>query len=888
MSSTVLDAAMWQLVDSYLDQALDLDVPAREGWLAELTLTQPAIAGTLRDLLDEHAQLQAEGFLDEPASLVAQLAATANVCMTGRVIGAYTIDRLIGRGGMGEVWLASRSDGRFEGRCAIKFLDSTVVQPKLVERFRWEGRVLGRLAHPNIARLLDAGATEDGRQFLVLEYIDGQRIDAFCEAQGLEVESRVRLFLDVVSAVAHAHSQLVVHRDLKPSNVFVADGGTVKLLDFGIAKLLAGDSGGDETVTRIEESALTPEYAAPEQLLGELPTTATDVYQLGMLLYVLLTGAHPFPRGSTRAERIKIALEGRIPRASQAASGKLRKQLRGDLDAILATALQIDPKQRYSTAAALREDLSRYLNRESVRARQGTMFYHAARFVVRHRIAVLASAFALASLCATLLFALEQARAAATERDRALDLASRNSAVTDFLGTLITEAAEADKPVTVPDMLDRSERLAMSDTSGPAENRAAVLAMIASRYGALGEADKAARLQERALTLLEGTHETALRAEIRCQRARVITDLGQIEAALRIIDAELANLDDAPDIAAGCLLSRSIISGNRHDAEATLHYAQQGLERARVARHKHSSDEALLLAMVAYGHHLYGRNREAERYFEQSIVRFAQLGREGGPDALSVRNNWAVSIDEAGVPRRALELYETTLRLFAQRNPGGEPPAFVMGNRGGAFDSLGMYDQALASSNEELRIARAAGNAMGQAHALKDLASIYQHQGQPDIAQRYLDEFATLLAPMPADSPPWTSHMIIQARIDIDHGRLDAARERFTQALGREIGSAATITARLGRAEAELRAGYIEAAADDARVALGIAKSLQGDLPYADQTGHASLILGRALKKMGRTGEAQAALEVAVANLSHTVDDKHPAAVQARQLLAQT
>jgi serine/threonine-protein kinase len=293
---------------------------------------------------------------------------------------------------MGEVWLARRSDGRFEAECAIKFLDGAVPQEKLAERFRREGRLLARLAHPNIARLLDAGATVDGKQFLALEYVDGERIDRYCDSRGLDVEDRIRLFADAVLAIAHAHSNLIVHRDLKPSNVLVTRSGAVKLLDFGIAKLIGVQPPDvdDSTRTLVEEIVLTPEYAAPEQLLGELPSPATDVYQLGMLLYVLLIGRHPLQSTGTRAHRIRAALAGYVPRASDLATGALRKKLRGDLDSILATALHADPQRRYQTAAALRDELFRYLNREPVIARHGARMYGMRKFVARHRVALAA------------------------------------------------------------------------------------------------------------------------------------------------------------------------------------------------------------------------------------------------------------------------------------------------------------------------------------------------------------------------------------------------------------------------------------------------------------------------------------------------------------------
>src|SRR5581483_11176967 len=256
--------------------------------------------------------------------------------LEGTKIGGYTIDRLLGRGGMGEVWLASRSDGLFEGRCAIKFFYGAAGHARLANRFRREGRLLARLTHPHIGRLLDAGIAADGRQYLLLEYVDGESIDRYCEIHRLDVEARVRLFLDVVAAVAYAHSQLIIHRDLKPSNVLVTRDGGVKLLDFGIAELLTDDEVAADPAARAKDMAFTPEYAAPEQVLGKVPSTQTDVYQLGMLLYVLLTGSHPAPVTDNRAERIKSALERVIPRASDAVSPAAQRKLRGDLDAILA------------------------------------------------------------------------------------------------------------------------------------------------------------------------------------------------------------------------------------------------------------------------------------------------------------------------------------------------------------------------------------------------------------------------------------------------------------------------------------------------------------------------------------------------------------------------
>jgi eukaryotic-like serine/threonine-protein kinase len=356
----------WGAIAPYVDRALEMTPEERAAWLTQLAAVAPQLARAVRDFLAENDALERASFLEE-APLEAGMV-TSLPCFEGKEVGAYQLQRQIGRGGMSEVWLAVRANGASQERCAIKFVNAMLTRPSVSERFRREGRLLARLAHPHIARLLDTG-TLHGRPYLVLEYVEGEQIDRYCEAQSLSIQARVRLFLDVLAAVANAHAQRIIHRDLKPSNVLVTRAGAVKLLDFGIAKLLHDHGSDDFALTRTEDSALTPDYAAPEQFLGEMPSAATDVYQLGVLLYVLLTGRHPLPGASNRAERAKAALEGFIPRASNVADERLRRHLRGDLDAILAVALNRSPDERYSTAAGLSADLNRHLQGRPVWAR---------------------------------------------------------------------------------------------------------------------------------------------------------------------------------------------------------------------------------------------------------------------------------------------------------------------------------------------------------------------------------------------------------------------------------------------------------------------------------------------------------------------------------------
>jgi len=398
---STLSPDQWQALSPYLDQALAMNDDERAAWLSQLGERDPALATQLVALLDEHRVLSREGFLEN------RLFGLPNSTgLAGQTLGPYTLISQIGQGGMGSVWLAQRSDGRFERQAAIKFVSLALAGGATEERFKREGSILGRLTHPHIAELLDAGISSDRQPYLVLEYVDGTTIDQYCDQHKLNLEARLRLFLDVLAAVAHAHANLIVHRDLKPSNVLLTTGGEVKLLDFGIAKLLEGEgqTGVATLLTHEGGSAFTPHYAAPEQLAGQPVTTATDVYALGVLLYLLLSGRHPAGSGPhSPAELVKAVLDSEPPQASDTIAAdnsgliaerrgttpdKLRRELRGDLDTILGKALKKNPQERYTSVAGFADDLQRYLKHEPITARPDTLAYRTAKFLRRNRMAV--------------------------------------------------------------------------------------------------------------------------------------------------------------------------------------------------------------------------------------------------------------------------------------------------------------------------------------------------------------------------------------------------------------------------------------------------------------------------------------------------------------------
>jgi serine/threonine-protein kinase len=394
---TAFDPDRWQALSPYLDEALEIaDADARVAWLVSLRHEEPVVAAELDSLLSEHRALACDGFLERAPVEFPVQSITA-----GQTIGTYTLMSPIGQGGMGSVWLAERSDGRFDRRAAIKFL-SVALAGRGEERFRREGSILARLTHPQIAQLVDAGVSSAGQPYLILEHVEGEHIDQYCDHHGLAVESRIGLFLEVLAAVEHAHAHLIVHRDLKPSNVLVGTDGHVKLLDFGIAKLLEEDglTGAATRLTR-EGGAMTPEYAAPEQVTSAPITTATDVYALGVLLYVLLTGRHPAAGAMpSHAELVKALVDIEPVRMSDAMprTDKRRRLLRGDLDTIVRKALKKHPAERYASVSAMADDLRRYQRHEPIRARPDTMAYRAAKFVRRNRLSSAAVVLTVAGL----------------------------------------------------------------------------------------------------------------------------------------------------------------------------------------------------------------------------------------------------------------------------------------------------------------------------------------------------------------------------------------------------------------------------------------------------------------------------------------------------------
>lgn len=422
MSNRKPDAARWTALSPVLDELLDLAPESRPAHLARLRDTDATLAEDVEALLAQEASLDSQRFMAGPAL-------PPPPGLAGQTLGAYTLERELGRGGMGQVWLARRTDGRYDGQVAIKLLQTGLLGHGDADRFEREGRILARLDQPHIARLIDAGVGDGGRQpYLVLEYVDGLPIDRHVQQHGLSVRQCLQLMADAAEAVAHAHARLILHRDLKPSNMLVRADGQLKLLDFGIAKLLDEPAqGAAGELTQRAGAAFTPSYAAPEQLQGEEVTTATDVYALGVLLYELLGGGHPtageattpLQRLQAAVEHVPLPLSQQVLRAGGPDAARRARALRGDIDLIVAKALKKRPAERYANAAELADDLRRCLAHEPIAARPDHWLYRSRRFVRRHRMGVAAGAVALGAVLAGAAVAVVEARHAQAQREQA-------------------------------------------------------------------------------------------------------------------------------------------------------------------------------------------------------------------------------------------------------------------------------------------------------------------------------------------------------------------------------------------------------------------------------------------------------------------------------------
>src|SRR5450755_1121076 len=456
-------------IDALLDALLDLPAARRGAQLRRACSDDPAVEAEVASLLQ--AATDCGDFLGTPAAPAAIAAPPHQPLPSDARIGAWRLLRAIGRGGMGEVYEAERADGGFAQRAALKLLRPEATEQ--MRRFHAERQILARLDHPGIARLYDGGVAPDDRPYMAMEFVEGHTLIAHCALTRASLEQRLQLFVQVCDAVAYAHHHLVVHRDLKPANILVTTEQQVKLLDFGIAKLLDDAESDASAQTRTLAAPLTPLYAAPEQLTGGTITTATDVYALGLLLFELLTGELPWAQSSAPAAQVLRAVQARAaPAASAVAAASAQppvaaRSIRGDLDAIVAKALRTEPVHRYATVDAMRRDVEHAQRGEPIAAREGAKMYAVGHLLRRYRWAAAAAASVFVALAIGLGLAAWQAHRAATERDIARRDAAREEALRYHLTGLFRNAIadHGKESPTAKSMLDKSAQRVLREYS---------------------------------------------------------------------------------------------------------------------------------------------------------------------------------------------------------------------------------------------------------------------------------------------------------------------------------------------------------------------------------------------------------------------------------------
>ncbi len=881
-----------------LEQMLDMPAESRAAWIDGLETTHARLVPALLHMLAQQARMETNDLLATLPKFSADgpAAAESAAVSEGDTVGPYRLIREIGRGGMSTVWQAVRADGSVKRVVALKLPHAGARGSEFAERLTRECDILAALTHPNIARLYDAGVSASGQPYLAMEYVEGIPLTRYCDENRLSIRQRAAVFLQVLSTVHFAHTQLIIHRDLKPSNILVSAQCRTVLLDFGIAKLLVEGQALETELTMHSGRVMTPNYASPEQITGQPVGTASDTYSLGVLLFELLTGQLPYkPKRASRGalEDAIVADEPQrpsqcAPDASAAArrsttSKKLAALLAGDLDTIALKGLKKRPAERYATVDALAQDIERYLDGRPILARPDSRWYATRKFVTRNKLPVGVAAIALLAVLAAVAVAFREASVAKLKRDQALQLASRSEAVADFMDVLIGDAAGSEKPVTIGDMLTRSETLAASEFKDNPDHRAAVLDVLAVHYHTAGDDVRSERLLHEALDLTRRTSDQSLRARLMCDHAVALAARGKPTDAMNALRTVANEPDTTDQQAAECLGDLSNVAEDMNDVNSALQYARQALERLQAVPHARASVEALLLGNLGYAEHLNGRNDAAERYYERALAKLTESGRERSPYAVEMRNNWAIVSDGAGNPRRALELYDQTLQIVAQQESGERPPAFLLGNRARALQSLGRYRE---SAEGYLSCVAAASGSVA-VYCLSGLASVSRSLGGLADAQKYLERAAALLGTGAATgSPAMLALSITKAEIALSRGQLAEARSILSTAMEDHKSTSAAAMALIDRAEVNLDDGKLREAAADAREALAITAAQQGGEPYSNRTGLAWLMLGRVLAQEGLTAEATKALQAAVSHLSNTVDPVHPALQQAQHLLA--
>jgi len=865
----------WPEVSRLFDAASELTPPDRDAFLARLDTEQPGLSPQVRALLSGGAERETGDWLERGPRLSGDSRLGAEP-RAGDVVGRYRLVARCAGGGMGEVWQAEALEGPAR-RVALKLPLWHRPGSAAAARFAREGRILATLEHPHIARLFDAGTAADGTPYLAMEWVEGEPLTAWCDARRLALPERLRLFQQALDAVAYAHARLVLHRDLKPAHLLVTPEGQLKLLDFGIAKLLDDDTPADATeLTRAAGRVMTAAYAAPEQVRGEPLTTAADLYALGVVLFELLTGHRPYaPRLNTPAQLETAIAEGHLVPAADAPTAAdaqarastrpaLVKQLRGDLGAVLDKALQLEPARRYASAEALAADLSRHLQGRPVLAAPTGRWQRAAKFARRHRAGVAAGALAACSLVGVTAAALWQAHEAQAQKAKAEASLATTAHFAFFLGDLLGDALAAGSDEPPSAIVERAEKMARGEFADDPETLARVLQAVGQHHGGIGDSERAAKLYEEARTL---TRDRAQLQAIDCALGMMWQRLGRRDEALRLLQAVADDPTAEPPSRANCASYQATVLLNLGDLDGALKAVDAATAHWQAMPRPSPQFEAPLRVLKASILMYTPRVAEADALFAQAAAAMRRQGRDQGMSYVATLNNWALANFLAGQLHAARARHDETLAL-ARRNAGAQgvsPINFL--NAATDRLELGLYREALGLYDQTLAAARRWQDAgfAASAQCLGALALL--RDGHADEAQQRLAAGrAERLGDSPGDRIAAGNCAGANAQFALARGDAPTALKTFDEALANKSLRDATHAHLLQwRSRARLAAGDADAARADAEASLQTARQLQGAQAESFRTALALDALARATGDAATRREADAALAASVA-----------------------
>lgn len=917
----------WHRIETIFFEALERPAGERPAYLQEACQDDHELRRELEEMLAAHEEERAltleRRFLREEAPTESPVPAQTR-------IGPYQLLEVLGEGGMGTVYLARRDDSQYRQDVALKLMRPGLNARDLETRFRTERQILASLQHPNVARLLDGGVTGDGRPYLVMEYVQGIPLTRHCDEHRLTIPERLRRFQVVCRAVQFAHRNLVVHRDLKPGNIMVTDEGEVKLLDFGIAKMLDPSSLELPVAeTQTDVRVMTPEYAAPEQVRGESVTTATDVYALGVLLYELLTGHRPYRLPGKRQSEIERIICEEMPTRPSTIVGqpvahsddaessveisaarstgpdRLRRTLRGDLDNIVLRALAKEPERRYASAEQLAEDVDRYLRGEVVLARKDTLGYRTSKFIRRHRTGVAAAAAIALLLIAFAVVTLQQARIVARERDLAnaeRDRAELAQLQAEEVSEFVMELFSASDPseargdtVTAVELLDRGEERVEQLRNQPSVQ--------ARMMGVLGQVNRFLGRFDRSEPLLEQAVTTWRRLGERDQLARSLNHLG----LLRISQGKLDEADSL--LREGLAIRRDLFDPPHPDLAESMH----NLGGLALEKGEFSLADSLLRSAYAMRESIFGedhvhtirtlhvlsvslqrggRSDEAERVLRRILAHHRSTYGNVHPETARSLNNLAIVVGNRGDYEAADSLYRETLsvrrELYGARS---SPYAVALVNYAKLLTERGLLEGAIGPLEEAIGIFR---EIHGELHpdvawAIQNLGSVHEQNRNLELAASLFRQALLIQQKTLGETHPRTATTMLGLARTLGLMGHDVEAERLLL-VALEIDRASYGPVHLNTATVQLALGEVYLRQDrhaeaDAHVREAL-QSLRALLPEGHpRIATALLVYGDLLRETGAYADAAPVLQEAVAIRRKSLDPSDPTIRDAQEAL---